>query len=362
MHIDSDPEGNLYVVGYIQFAGNDTIVPIDSAQGLSLHLNDNLTGFLVKYDPQLRPIYVKQLKGGFTSSFSHIVVKDDELFLLGGGSVSNTSGDLYYDDVLLNDISSCQPFLRLDKDDGHLLSYGKACPYFDNETWYAVSTSSQHPTLTVHNNRVAMQVRFRGNIAFAGDTARVTNRGMGAVMWDYDGHELALFDFHAPHPDNEPIGALFTDSSLYFSGMFIGQATFGDTSFNVAHSNAYLARYVDTAFLTPYVHPNTPDTGDVRIVMAGDGTAMVVYPNPCRQRVTIQIENGGLRMENGVATAWLTDLQGRREEVVLTATAHNQYTLDLTSRPQAAYLLTLTTADGRQHTVRLLKLSNVFRE
>ena len=35
-------------------------------------------------------------------------------------------------------------------------------------------------------------------------------------------------------------------------------------------------------------------------------------------------------------------------------------TLDLTSRPQATYLLTLTTADGKQHTVRLLKQSDIF--
>lgn len=30
------------------------------------------------------------------------------------------------------------------------------------------------------------------------------------------------------------------------------------------------------------------------------------------------------------------------------------------SRPQATYLLTLTTSDGRQHTVRLLKQSDIF--
>ncbi len=59
-------------------------------------------------------------------------------------------------------------------------------------------------------------------------------------------------------------------------------------------------------------------------------------------------------------TAWLTDLTGRREEVRLTPDAPGQYTLDLTSRPQATYLLTLTTSDGRQHTVRLLKQSDIF--
>ena len=53
-------------------------------------------------------------------------------------------------------------------------------------------------------------------------------------------------------------------------------------------------------------------------------------------------------------------MQGRREEVVLTPTGPDQYTLDLTNRLQAAYLLTLTTADGRQISLRLLKQSDIF--
>ena len=59
---------------------------------------------------------------------------------------------------------------------------------------------------------------------------------------------------------------------------------------------------------------------------------------------------------------------GRREEVRLTPDAPGQYTLDLTSRSSARtstggpLLLTLTTADGRQHTVRLLKQSDIFGE
>ena len=85
-----------------------------------------------------------------------------------------------------------------------------------------------------------------------------------------------------------------------------------------------------------------------------------VYPNPTKQKITIIVESGELKVENGVATAYLTDLSGRREEVCLTPIGSGQYSLDLTSRPQATYLLTLTTADGKQHTVRLLKQSDIF--
>ena len=135
--------------------------------------------------------------------------------------------------------------------------------------------------------------------------------------------------------------------------------TFGDISLNSnGHSLAYTAKYTDTAFMTPYVYSG--DTGNVSITLEEGGNAFVAYPNPFRQSVKIKVESGALKVENGVATAWLTDIMGRREEVRLTPDGPGQYSLDLTSRPQATYLLTLTTADGRQHTVRLLKQSDIF--
>ncbi|MBP3763843.1 MAG: T9SS type A sorting domain-containing protein [Bacteroidales bacterium] len=132
-----------------------------------------------------------------------------------------------------------------------------------------------------------------------------------------------------------------------------------------------------TSFMTPntYVplvdttHTDPIDTGDVRITLVDDGTALVAYPNPFRQRVTIRIENSDLKTVNGVATAILTDLSGRREQVPLTPQGHSSnntitqsstYTLDLTSRPQSTYLLTLTTTTGHQHTLRLLKQADIF--
>ncbi len=135
--------------------------------------------------------------------------------------------------------------------------------------------------------------------------------------------------------------------------------TFGDISLNSnGHSLAYTAKYIDTAFMTPYVY--TGDTGEVNITLVEGGNVFVAYPNPFRQSVKIKVESGALKVENGVATAWLTDIMGRREQVRLTPDGPGQYSLDLTSRPQATYLLTLITADGKQHTVRLLKQSDIF--
>ena len=135
-------------------------------------------------------------------------------------------------------------------------------------------------------------------------------------------------------------------------------ATFGDIFVPEQSYHACIAKYVDTSFMTPY--RALGDTGDVSIRLVEDEGAWTSYPNPFRQRVNIQVQGSDLLVANGVATAVLTDLQGRREEVRLERVGTGHYVLDLTSRPQASYLLTLTTSSGKQHTLKLLKQSDRF--
>jgi hypothetical protein len=124
--------------------------------------------------------------------------------------------------------------------------------------------------------------------------------------------------------------------------------------------------------MTPYIprdttHTDPIDTGEVSITLVEGGAALVAYPNPFRQKVTIEVQGG----EPLAETAWLTDLTGRRQQVrlipqghssnnAITHSSNHTYTLDLTARPQATYLLTLITASGKTHTVRLLKQSDIF--
>ena len=174
----------------------------------------------------------------------------------------------------------------------------------------------------------------------------------GLFVWDKDGHEIQFIDYNSPSTTNDPRGVILRDSILYLSGRMNGGGTFGNYTLPSGEDRAYVLKYVDTFFATPYVYVEP----EVRITVVGDEGAFVAYPNPFRQRVTIEVQGG----EPLAATAWLTDLTGRREEVRLTATGNGQYTLDLTSRPQATYLLTVTTANGRQITLRLLKQSELF--
>ena len=142
-----------------------------------------------------------------------------------------------------------------------------------------------------------------------------------------------------------------TDSVLYLSNLLRTDATFGNLTVSEQGYFSCVAKYVDTAFMSCY----RGGSGDVRIVMAEDGNAFVAYPNPFRQRVNIEYSG-----QQPITAAYLTDIMGRTEQVELSATGNGRYTLDLTARPQAAYLLTLVTQDGHRHTVRLLKQSEVF--
>ena len=109
----------------------------------------------------------------------------------------------------------------------------------------------------------------------------------------------------------------------------------------------------------PYHRPRPSDTSDVDMVLYTSPRAPFSQTEsanfPYHQRYNMKVNGPKLQSHDGIVTAWLTDMQGRREEVVLTPTGPDRYTLDLTSRPPAAYLLTVTTADGRELTFRLMK-------
>ncbi len=109
----------------------------------------------------------------------------------------------------------------------------------------------------------------------------------------------------------------------------------------------------------PPKQPRRGDTSDINMVLyTSPGTPFSQTESAnftYHQRYNMKVNGPKLQSHNGVVTAWLTDMQGRREEVVLTPAGPDSYTLDLTSRLPAAYLLTVTTIDGRELTFRLMK-------
>ena len=239
-----------------------------------------------------------------------------------------------------------------------LYSYGNVPSIFISD-----GTTNMSGNLVCNKNRIYMQSRYMGGLQSSLGIGNIQfdnkySRGIGLIIFDYNGKVINNIDYAAISPNNHPGSISLLDSSLYLSGVLTSDAIFGDIHFYLQGNSqsAYLAKYVDTSFMTPY----TGDTGDVNILLMPDAGVFTAYPNPFRQRVNIKIENSVLKDVNGTVTATLTDITGRSEEVQLSVEGDGRYVLDLTARPQASYLLTLTTDDGRQHTVHLLKQSDRF--
>ena len=359
--LNNDRAGNLYIsmVGSqtpstLRIAGADSLV-IDTR-------TDLLPTWLVLFNADLYPTGLIQLPSADDFPYSlkvlssHLDENTNSLYVSGSCKLfsDNTVTQLLWQSDTINIHHFSGFWLRLNSNDLSLESYWESS---------LVNGGQVHsPVVTSYRNRVFAQTFFYEGMNFADTTIHApTNsaKDLAFMVWGNDGQELTINTRGVSHPNSSALQPIVKDSIVYLTGSLYNNASWGDLSTDTwNNSYAYIARYVDTAFMTPYVHTEEP--GEVSITLVEDGAALVAYPNPFRQSVRIKVQGGQLKEHNGTVTAILTDLSGRREEVHLTPDGPGQYSLDLTSRPQATYLLTLTTADGKQHTVRLLKQSDIF--
>lgn len=365
-----DRYGDLYALGSVVVRGiNDTIV-VDAERGISFPITEanHDKGYLVKLDSALTPIYCVALEDSVVSAdYSHSITTfkdvafdyDSNLLAIcintGRSSSQDTSGFHAiptYRGIPLNTLKNDVFFLLLKINDGGFYSYGRV-----PSLKLSHITTEAHGNIVMKGNRVFMQGRYMGGIRLPEETIRVST-STGLQVFDYAGNIIGGLHYNNTGTPDKSGPITVVDSIVYLANLLTSPATFGDIAVPYQGYHACIARYVDTAFMTPY--RALGDTGDVSIRLVEDGGAWTSYPNPFRQRVNIQVQGSDLLAANGVASAVLTDLQGRREEVRLERVGAGHYVLDLTSRPQASYLLTLTTSSGKQHTLKLLKQSDRF--
>ena len=487
---EMDAQNNLYV----NMDGHPVPNSLRIANSNSLSLS-NLTyrpSWILKYNSDLEATGLVHLSYespsnnpssvGILLKYPYIDDNTNSLFVLGVFGWSETMEHLFYNDDTLDFANQTSFWLRLNKDDLSLLSYGKTLPVENGR-------GGAYP-LAAYNNRIFAQVKLMDGMNFGDMIYNASNRGdydCWLAIWDYSGHEVGIINHYNVSNINNVFNApLIKDSIVYLTGSLWEGATFGNiTTQNYGNSQVFIAKYVDTAFMHPYIHPsdrqeqsivwqqelsfNLADSpilltanatsglpvvyscGDSSIAYSDgsmlyllrNGTTTVtasqqgdsdylpaepvtktlqvndvgtsalansspqIFPNPTsgmvtidlaktppatplppkqprrgdtsdinmvlytspgaplsqtesanfpyHQRYNMKVNGPKLQSHDGVVTAWLTDMQGRREEVVLTPTGPDRYTLDLTSRPPAAYLLTVTTTDGRELTFRLMK-------
>lgn len=363
-------ENHVYFLCNLQQPSTAMNASLQGDTSKSVVFTNMTQGIVIEYDNSLVPLDVIQITPEQNISqiisanlaFNNIISSQDSnvLFIIGGFAENSSSFTPTYKSqtIDLGNASVNAFALRIERGNNSL----EYINHIRSNQGTSFMTTQAPVGFVESNGRIFAQAVYKGNIQWSNSNISIANNkfGTGVFVWDYSLRELEFIDLNI-ESNSRPLASSLSinDSNLYIMVSSKEGFTLSNTTLPiVGNSVAVIARYVDTAFMTSYIH--TEDPSEVSITLVEDGLALVAYPNPFRQSVRIKVQGGQLKEHNGTVTAILTDLSGRREEVRLTPDAPGQYTLDLTSRPQATYLLTLTTSDGRQHTVKLLKQSDIF--
>ena len=256
-----DYQNNLY----LHMEGNNMPSGLRVANSNSLYLGDSTIRptWILRYNPQLEATGLVQLSYESTSNNPssiglillnpYIDKNTNSLFVPGLVGWTETMEHVFYNDDTLDFANQTAFWLRLDKDDLSLLSYGQARSVENGRC--AV------PLLAAYNNRVFAQAKFMNGMYFGDMLYSTSNSGdwdRWLAIWDYSGRAIDLpIHFNVRSPENIFNSPIIKDSILYLTGSVYEDVTFGDiTIHNYGYSQVFIAKYVDTAFMHPYIHPS----------------------------------------------------------------------------------------------------------
>lgn len=381
MKVRVGPDGGIYVYGTLYRDGAEMFDTLLTAPGMShpVGYSSVYNALLVKFDSDLEVRYAAGLAdsvlnpqaaeywqaGNLGSSFRELAFDADSGLLFVAGDCWQRDNNQPWQSAVY--FVAGQPtglvnhayVLALDMAEGTLHSVCMMPSLHRSDLGWndlrncPVTTAAG---LAVGGNRVMLHGVSKGGIYYPnlyrsddGGRARLT-----LAQFDYAGHLVRGYDYDATGEGDVPAALAMRDSLLFLTGIFAGNPRFGQHEVNVQGYMGCVALMTDTSLMSPYVYTepewvdtNWTDTGSVGIAVALD-EAVSVCPNPTAGRVTVS-------SGRTLVAAWVTDALGRREEVRLQPVAGGRYTLDLSARPGALYLLTVVAADGTAHTVRLVK-------
>lgn len=368
-----DGQDNLYITTNFNqtYAARDTSfsVPIFNSDTLSINFpGSNVPGSsngdatkcgILKFNASLQPLRFEQLSSTpneeqhlspiFDIRWSYTDESTNSLFLIVRTQLQvlfNSPAPPTKIYVLYRN-DSCEMqnnlfWLRLDMDSWDLLSYGRVRS--------TVATyGGFYNTLIAKDNRVYAQFKFWNDFEFQ-DTAIYapggsTGYGLGMMMWDYDGNEIGYADYHSGSPENMPGQVHLVDSALYLTGQLFTGATFGDISAPCLDNDmAYMAKYVDTSFMHPYVRPDLREQQtiaweqELRFALA-DSAAALTAAASSGLPVAYYVEDSTVARAEGATLHLL-----REGSTLVTATQPG----DEHYRPAAPVTLPLTVTAGGQ--------------
>ncbi|MCR4812742.1 MAG: T9SS type A sorting domain-containing protein [Bacteroidales bacterium] len=360
-----DRDNNLYLS--LSQEGGRSRFPLGNSDTLFFTYNSQFdygNCFLIKYDTALVPQLAKQThsspqsgtsRRGFHSRTVEFDYSTNSLYWTGWSSkraVADLDGNadisFFYDDDTL-DLDNNFFWLRLDRDNVSLISYGKA----RSDIATLGLTRDEDPRIVVANGKVAAMFNYKQEVSFADTTISQTGLdGNGAYstytalgIWDEDGNELAMHDLNAQGSYNRPGAVYAHDSILYITCSLTGSATFGDIEVpSTGRSQAILAKYVNPIFSTGGTHdPGTdpdPDPGTEGIdhQFSTLNSQISIYPNPTTGQLHINTAGQPITAIT-IHNTMGQQVTGHRSQVT------DHLTIDLSPLPAGVYYMTVKSGD-----------------
>ncbi|MDY6372143.1 MAG: T9SS type A sorting domain-containing protein [Bacteroidales bacterium] len=336
-----DRYGDLYALGSVVVRGiNDTIV-VDAERGISFPITEATLnkGYLVKLDSALTPIYCVALEDSVVSAdYSHSITTfkdvafdyDSNLLAIcintGRSSSQDTSGFHAiptYRGIPLNTLKNDVFFLLLRINDGGFYSYGRV-----PSLKLSHITTEAHGNIVMKGNRVFMQGRYMGGIRLPEETIRVST-STGLQVFDYAGNIIGGLHYNNTGTPDKSGPITVVDSIVYLANLLTSPATFGDIAVPYQGYHACIARYVDTAFMTPYRAAVPADTDTVSVVHPDyDAPQPSIHPNPAAD--ALYVSSGGMPLGAAAAISVL----GMRQSLPFVGNV-----VDVSSLPPGVYIM-----------------------
>ena len=259
--METDSRGNTYITMYGQRSNSNRPWIARVANNDSLII-DNQTDlyptWLIRYNSNLRPTGVIQLKSAENFPpchkilYSYVDETTNSLYISGNtkwaSTDSPTAGMIFqHDTIPINNQSGF--WIRADKDNFNLIS-----------SWTAQASGTDwnltgNPVLSTYKNRVFAETGLDGGVDFADTIVHATGTMDHTFMvWSNDDRELSINSRGCSESQFTANAPLVVDSIVYLSGTLNSTARWGTITTNsVGASYAYIAKYVDPAFMTPYV-------------------------------------------------------------------------------------------------------------
>ena len=357
-----DKYGNIYFITKMEQSGSelkDTII-IDSIKNIFMGHPEKAIrqNFIVQIDSNLTPNWLITLDdsviatGPPTYLYFHDISfdYDSNLFFLTASTGRAVVGDTIHFYSLLNyrgfqlNLKNDAFFMSFHITDTNpvLHSYGRVPAL--NYSHYLTSgdAAAARGNLVSVKNRIFTQVKLIGGVRLPGNVICFTNyyaASLGLIIFDYQGNIIKGLHFESYSPDSYPGSISLHDSTLYLMGRLYADATFGEIHFSTnGLQYAYIAKYVDTTFMTPYAEPTNNSITTI------EDDALLLYPNPVFDRTSI-----------GALDEPITEISALSMSGVRTAVPVKGNTLNTANLQPGIYILEIVTTGNKYHK-KIIKL------